>query len=71
MEAAQFEVIAITLGSERVVDILTDMDAAFNACITRWHSRKVGGPIYAVRDCQTEQRWSYRDILDLRAQVAA
>jgi hypothetical protein len=64
---AKFDVLSITLHGERLVQDCPTLDAAFDACLTQWSDRKSGGPVYAVRDSETEQRWSYRDIQELRA----
>jgi hypothetical protein len=63
----RYELLSIHSQGEAVLLSFADMDAAFDACVERWHSRRTGGAVYAVRDADTEQRWSYRDILDLRA----
>lgn len=64
----RYEVLSITTGGEAVVESHADLDAAFDACEKRWSGRKAGSAIYAVRDADTEQRWSYRDIQDLRSE---
>jgi hypothetical protein len=67
----RYEVLSITTGGEAVIESHPGMDAAFDGCVKRWGTRKTGSAVYAVRDAETEQRWSYRDILDLRSEVPA
>lgn len=62
----RYEVRWITSQGEQGVASFDDMDEAFDDCLQRWaehgHRR-----CYAVRDAETEQRWSYSDIKELRA----
>lgn len=62
-----YEVLAITSGGESLMRRTHDRELAFTLCCDLWAARKAGGSVYAVRDCQTDQRWSYRDIQDLAA----
>jgi hypothetical protein len=61
-----YEVRRIVLGGETVQGIYGDQAKAFEACVGLWEGRKAGSPVYAVRDTETEQRWSYADIKALR-----
>ncbi len=65
--SARYEVRMITGKGEKVLAYVHDLDTAFTDCLTRWASRKPGQPVFAVRDAQTEQRWSYSDIQELRS----
>jgi hypothetical protein len=67
----RYEVLSITTSGEAIIESHASLDAAFDGCVKRWCTRKTGSAVYAVRDAETEQRWSYRDILDLRSEVPA
>jgi hypothetical protein len=61
----RYEVLRID-ASESVLDSFATLDDAFDDCLVKWALRRVGMPAYAVRDRDTEQRWSYADIRDMR-----
>jgi hypothetical protein len=61
-----YEVRAIALGSETPLATFSSLDAAFDDCIARWATRKAGSCVYVVRDTESDQRWSYADIKELR-----
>lgn len=62
----RYEVRRIDKEGEAVVSEYDDQAHAFEDCLRRWEGRRAGGSFFAVRDTETEQRWSYRDIMDLR-----
>jgi hypothetical protein len=62
----RYEVRSIVLGGETVMAAFWSIGMAFDDCLERWAGRKAGSPVYAVRDTETEQRWSYADIKELR-----
>lgn len=62
-----FEVRQIHLSGEVVMSSHEDMDHAFDECCHHWAARLPGMPAYAVRDTETDQRWSYADIKDMRS----
>jgi len=70
VSALRYQVLLITAGEECVVESSNTLTGAFDGCVAKWRVRRTGGPVYAVRDTETEQRWSYRDIQDLRQGAA-
>lgn len=62
----RYEVLQISRYLEAELHSFADLDDAFDNCLGHWRVRKAGSPVYVVRDAETDQRWSYADINDLR-----
>lgn len=65
--SGRYEVRLITSEGEHVRARFASLDAAFTDCLLRWRLKSV----HAVLDTETEQRWSFRDIQDVRQQEKA
>jgi hypothetical protein len=61
-----YELLEISHDGERGIRNYADQAQAFEACIKRWEWRRPASPVFAVLDVETGQRWSYRDIVELR-----